>query len=195
MKRRSPALLAVVVLLGVSYLSYQESQSIKRRAALDKQVESSKPATDPDQGSKDEAEAATATTAATRDVAEGSESMARFDSLPDGSPVPPLPESAPQRVKLGVALFRYAGAQGAPASTRAKAEALALAKNAVAEAEKEFLGAVKQGDRGSAENVGWVPRGILEKSVEYEVFRLEQGALLTTPLDTPRGYWVVKRLR
>ncbi len=193
MKRRSPAILAAVVVLGVSYLSYRDLQTSKQRARAvehQKQAEATKPkATETD---KELASPSSPSTTTERLEREGS---TRFDKLADGQPVPPLPDSAPQRVKLGVAIFRYAGAQGAPESSRSKEEALILAKKALAEGEKEFALAVRHGDRGSAENIGWVPRSVLEKSVEYEVFRLETGGLLATPLDTPRGFWVVKRLR
>jgi len=40
-----------------------------------------------------------------------------------------------------------------------------------------------------------IPRGVLEPSVEYAVFTLAPGELAAEPLDTPRGFWVVRRLR
>jgi len=34
---------------------------------------------------------------------------------------------------------------------------------------------------------------VLEPSVEYAVFRLKKGEVSDVPIDTPRGFWVVKR--
>ena len=119
----------------------------------------------------------------------------RFTRLPDGSPLPPLPNSAPQKLKLGVALFRYQGTEGPPGVVRSREEALALARTAQETGSKDFAKAVAMGDRGSDENVGWMTRGVLEPAVEYSVFSLQLGEVAKEPIDTPRGFWVVKRLR
>ena len=116
-----------------------------------------------------------------------------FDFMPDGRPVPPLPGNAPNRVKLGVALFRYQGVQGAGTTTRSRAEAQALAEKAVAL--PTFKEAIAAGDPGSSINVGWISRGVLERSVEYAVFSLDKGETAQSPIDTPRGFWVVQRVR
>jgi hypothetical protein len=119
----------------------------------------------------------------------------RFSTLPDGSPVPALPEDAPQRVKLGVAIFRYAGAEGPPRSDRKKDEAARMARVAAVRGQTDFAGAVQLGDRGSDENIGWIARGILEPAVEHAVFGLDVGKTSAEPIDTPRGFWVVRRVR
>ena len=54
-----------------------------------------------------------------------------FSTLPDGSPVPKLPDSAPKRVSFGVVLFQYRGAQYARSDARSKPEALKLARETV----------------------------------------------------------------
>jgi hypothetical protein len=108
--------------------------------------------------------------------------------------VPPLPASAPKQVRLGVILFRYRGAEGSPKDAPTKAEALAKAERALEEARADFEDAVKFGDVGSTMDAGRIPRGVLERALEYAVFTLEPGKLYPAPLDTPRGYWIVRRL-
>ncbi len=105
----------------------------------------------------------------------------------------PLPSNAPKSVRLGVLLFQYRGAQFAPLSARSKQEALDAAKAAVEPARKSFKAAVKTGDPGSVEDAGRFARGVLEPSVEYEVFLLPPGSV-SEPIETPRGYWIVKRV-
>ena len=36
-------------------------------------------------------------------------------------------------------------------------------------------------------------RGFLEPAIEYVLFSLAEGTVYPEPLDTPKGYWVVKR--
>jgi len=119
----------------------------------------------------------------------------RFQLMPDGSPVPALRPDAPQRVKLGVALFRYEGTEAPPKSTRSKADALSLAQKATLKAKDDFEAAVQMGDPGSSDNLGWIGRDILEPAVEFAVFSTEMGQVASAPIDTPRGFWVVKRVR
>lgn len=121
-----------------------------------------------------------------------------FDRLPDGQPVPELPKTAPSSVKFGVVLFEYDGAQPAPghpaSKTRSKTAALELAKGTIELARTDFAAAVAKGDRGSVANAGKIARGILEPSVEYLLFTLNKGEVRSEPIDTPRGYWVVRRI-
>lgn len=118
--------------------------------------------------------------------------------MPDGSPVPPLPMSAPREVHFGVVLVSYAGAQPSPGSgrvaTRSKTDARALAEKLLATAKQDFHAAVQQGDAGSADDVGTVKLGILEPAPEYVLFTLPIDGV-GGPVDTPRGYWIVKRLQ
>lgn len=113
--------------------------------------------------------------------------------MPDGSPVPPLPPNAPRSLEFGVILVEYAGAEGARPNARSKKEAFELATKLASDAKSDFHGAVRRGDDGSADNVGRIQRGILELAVEYFVFTLPVGGV-SDPIDTPRGYWIVKRL-
>ena len=124
-------------------------------------------------------------------------------TLPDGTPVPPLPLSVPRQVRFGVVLVSYAGAQASVAGMaeghpvrpagRSKAEALLLANKLAVTAEQDFHAAVQQGDAGSGDDLGRVKLGILEPAPEYVLFTLRVGGV-AGPVDTPRGFWVVKRL-
>ena len=114
-------------------------------------------------------------------------------SLPDGTPVPALPDGAPREVKFGVVLVTYAGAQGVPASGRAKEAAREHASRLAQEAQADFRSVVHRGDSGSSEDVGRVRRGILEPAVEYALFTLPVGGV-SALIDTPRGFWIVKRI-
>ena len=104
-----------------------------------------------------------------------------------------MPTGAPRTVRLGVVLVQYAGAEGAPSSARAKPDALKHAVELAEQAKGDWKGAVKAGDSGSSEDIGRIPRGVLERTTELAVFSLDKDAL-SEPLDTPRGYWVVKRI-
>ncbi len=122
-------------------------------------------------------------------------------TMPDGTPVPPLPMGTPRQVRFGVVLVSYAGAQpsaagGGRPQTRSKADALALAQKLAVTAQTDFHSAVQQGDPGSADDVGHVKLGVLEPAPEYVLFTLsaDGGEAVAGPVDTPRGYWIVKRL-
>jgi hypothetical protein len=108
---------------------------------------------------------------------------------------PPLPATAPNDVVFGAILLTFEGAQGAPAKARSKPLALELAKRLVPSAVANFDEAAKQGDQGSTANAGSIRRGILEPSVEYALFTLEKGTVYPEPIETPRGYWIMRRIR
>jgi hypothetical protein len=112
--------------------------------------------------------------------------------MADGTSVPPLPTKAPRQVRFGVILVSYAGAQGAPPSARSKSSASDLALKLSEGARADFKGTVAKGDPGSAEDVGRVPRGVLELAPEYALFMLPVNGV-SEPIDTPKGFWIVKR--
>jgi len=116
-----------------------------------------------------------------------------FENFPDGGKVPELPASAPARVGFGAVLFAYRGAQGAPADARSKEEAKKKATEVIEVAQKDFAAAVGKGDRGSTTDAGRLPRGVIEPPIEYVLFTLEKGKVYPEPVDTPRGYWIVRR--
>src|SRR2546421_2396733 len=104
-----------------------------------------------------------------------------------------LPSGSPKMVRVGVILLQYRGAQGAPPSARSKDEALALARTLAEAARTDFKGQVSKGDPGSMDDAGRIPRGVLEPAIEYALFTLGAGGV-SEPVDTPRGYWIVKRI-
>jgi hypothetical protein len=116
-----------------------------------------------------------------------------FDTLPDGRKVPELPASAPKRVGFGVVVVGYHGAQAAPTEARSKEEAKRRAESLLVDAKHDFAAAVAKGDRGSTADAGHVPRDVLEPAVEYLLFTLQKGDVCAEPIDTPRGYWIVRR--
>lgn len=117
-----------------------------------------------------------------------------FDVLPDGKKAPPLPDTAPQSVTFGVVQFGYDGAQFANKGSRSKEQAREKARSVVELAQKDFEAAVSKGDRGSRSNVGRMHRGILEPAVEYVLFTLPKATVYGEPIDTPRGYWIIRRI-
>jgi hypothetical protein len=127
--------------------------------------------------------------------AEVSQAFTGYDTLPDGRKVPDLPADAPKRVSFGVIVVSYRGAESASENNRAKPEALTRAKQLAGEAAKDFDATVKEGDRGSTSDAGSIPRGIVEPTVEYILFTLKKGEVYGEPVDTPKGYWIVKRIQ
>lgn len=139
--------------------------------------------------------ASAAPAAESADAADGEEAAAEgFDILPDGRKAPPVPASAPQDVTFGVIVFAYQGAQFAPPGARTKEQAKQKAVAAAAEAKHDFSAAVAKGDHGSTSNAGRMPRGMLEPAAEYVLFTLKKGEVAEEPVDTPRGYWILRRI-
>lgn len=116
-----------------------------------------------------------------------------FENFPDGGKVPELPASAPARVGFGAVIFAYRGAQNAPSDARTKEEAKKKAAETIELAQKDFAAAVAKGDKGSTTDAGRLPRGVIEPPIEYVLFSLEKGKVHPEPVDTPKGYWVVRR--
>jgi hypothetical protein len=125
---------------------------------------------------------------------EGAGSSDKGYKLPDGRVPPPLAADAPRVVRIGVVLIRYQGSQLAPASAPSRDDALARAQTLATIAKADFASAVRGGDQGSAADIGAVQRGILEPGTQYVVFGLPVGGT-SEILDTPRGFWIVKRLK
>lgn len=104
-----------------------------------------------------------------------------------------LPASASKSVRFGVILIAHSAAQGAAPGARNKAAAQELAARLAEQAKTDFKAAVAAGDTGSMEDAGRIGRGVLEPESEMVLFQLEAGAV-SSPIDTPRGFWIVKRL-
>lgn len=105
----------------------------------------------------------------------------------------PLPTGGPRTVKVGVVLVSWQGAENAGTNTRPKHDALAKAQELAAVAKTDFRRAVTQGDPGSAEDIGRIPRGTLDPRTESVLFTLPSGEV-SDVIETPRGFWIVKRL-
>ena len=104
-----------------------------------------------------------------------------------------LPSGAPRSVKIGVVLVQFAGAEGAAPNARPKAEAQTIAERLGADARSDFHHAVTAGDTGSSDDIGRLPRGVLDPRTEVAVFALAPGEI-SDVLETPRGFWIVKRI-
>jgi hypothetical protein len=116
-----------------------------------------------------------------------------FETFPDGGKVPDLPDSAPQQLSFGVIQFAYQGAQFAGSDARPKEAARTKANEVLELAKHDFVAAVAKGDRGSTSDAGRIPRGVLEPPIEYVLFMLNKGTVNPTVIDTPRGFWIVRR--
>lgn len=118
-----------------------------------------------------------------------------------GSPSPlaftldaaPPQTGGPRTVKVGVVLVSWHGAENAGTNTRPKADAATKAQELAAIAKTDFRRAVTQGDPGSAEDIGRIPRGTLDPRTESVLFTLPSGEV-SDPIETSRGFWIVKRL-
>ena len=153
---------------------------------------------DADASAKPSAEAGAATNATDAGTGLFSEAgllvgdLKELDDPGDGGPSS-LPSNAPRQVHVGVILVTYSGAQGAPATARSKTDAKDLAARLAADAKTDFHGAVQRGDSGSSDDIGRVPRGVLEAPTELVVFTLSAGTV-SDVIETPRGFWIVKRI-
>lgn len=114
-------------------------------------------------------------------------------TLPDGDAAPPVGAEAPKSVSFGVIVVTFKGAQAAPANARTRDEAATIAKQLAEEAKADFKAAVAKGDKGSMENAGRMPRGMLEPAPEFVLFNLAKGAV-SEPVETPRGFWIMQRI-
>jgi len=105
---------------------------------------------------------------------------------------PSLPAGAPKLVSFGVVLVTYRGAQGARADARSKEVARTVAEDVAEKAKTDFAAAMKLGDIGF-DDAGEMPRGVLEPGPEAALFALAAGEV-SPPVDSPRGYYVFKRI-
>ena len=110
-----------------------------------------------------------------------------------GEAAPPLAGDVPKSIVFGVILVTYKGAQGAPPGARSRDEALELAKQLAVDAKQDFKATVARGDKGSMENAGRMPRGMIEPAPEFVLFSLPKDGV-SDPVDTPRGFWIVRRI-
>jgi hypothetical protein len=104
-----------------------------------------------------------------------------------------LPATSPKMVRFGVILVQYRGAEVVTPAPRSRQEAFALARSIAQAAKTDFKSQVEKGDPGSMDDAGSIPRGVLEPAVEYALFTLKAGEV-SDPIDTPRGFWIVRRI-
>jgi hypothetical protein len=116
-----------------------------------------------------------------------------FETFADGGKVPELPNSAPMQLSFGVVQFTYQGAQFADSNARSKEQSRQKAEATLELAKQDFAAAVSKGDRGSTTDAGRIPRGVLEAPIEYVLFTLDKRTVHPKVIDTPRGYWIVRR--
>jgi len=124
---------------------------------------------------------------------DGGITLGLTETLDGDTPGSALPSGAPKMVRFGVILVQYRGAQGAPASSRSKDEASSLAKSLAEAAKVDFKAQVAKGDPGSMDDAGKIPRGVLEPASEFALFTMTPGST-SSPIDTPRGFWIVRRI-
>lgn len=110
-------------------------------------------------------------------------------SIPSFAPI----DRSLKSVRIGVVILQFAGAQRASAGARSKSAAWELAQHLAPDAKTDFHGAVQRGDNGSTDDLGRIGKGILEPNVEAAIFSLPSGGV-SDVLETPTGFWIVKRL-
>jgi hypothetical protein len=110
----------------------------------------------------------------------------------DGSTPEPLPKSAPSTVRFAVMLVTYRGAEQADQQPRTREQALTLAKKLAEEAKTDFLEAGKRADV-LVPDAGTLQQGVLEPAPQALLFGSEVGSV-SGPVDSPRGFYVFKRL-
>jgi parvulin-like peptidyl-prolyl isomerase len=181
------AALAAALVLGLRPKRAPEPTPAPKPSATAHASASASPAPSASAAPKEEGADGAAAVSGEPGVTEG------FENFPDGGKVPELPASAPARVGFGAVVFAYRGAQGAPSDARSKEDAKKKAIETLELAQKDFAAAVAKGDRGSTTDAGRLPRGVIEPPIEYVLFTLEKGKVYPEPVDTPKGYWVVRR--
>lgn len=187
MQRAVPALFIALVLAAVGYLFAHNE-----RGTSSPETAAAQPTASPTASATDSPAAAQTEHP---DAGVTAPPQSELDKVLGGGPVPPLPNDAPSKVGIAVILFTHAQAQLAGKHARSKKEAFRLAQEILPQARENFKEAVKHGDPGSTDDAGTVPRGVLEPALQYVVYTLEKGQVFPEPVDTPRGYWVVKRTR
>lgn len=170
-------------------------------------IESTNPRPRKDPAAGGDAGAADASAAPTSTNADAATAAVEFDaglpaidldaglpsSLSLGLDAAALPTGGPRTVKVGVVLVSWQGAENAGTSSRSKADAMAKAQELAALAKTDFRRAVTQGDPGSSEDIGRIPRGTLDPRTEAVLFTLPSGEV-SDVIETARGFWIVKRL-
>ncbi len=191
MQRPQPtlALAGALLVAGLLVVAFRASRSYR----VPEQPAASAPAKPPEPARSAEPSPVDAVGSVELEAPTAPSPFVGFDTLPDGRKVPPLPADAPNKVSFGVVVVTYRGAEGASVAAPPKNEAYLRAKRLVDDAKRDFDDAVKKGDHGSLADAGSIPRGVVEPALEYVLFTLKKGEVYGDPVDTPRGYFVVRR--
>jgi len=187
MQRSTAALLGLgflAALTGVILVSHDSPKPAKPKAAPSATASAKPPASASASASVDAGPPADAGLAP---------STEGFETFADGGRVPDLPSSAPQELSFGVVQFTYQGAQFAAGDARSREASRQKAEAILELAKQDFAAAVAKGDRGSTSDAGRIPRGVLEPPIEYVLFTLNKRTVYPMVIDTPRGYWIVRR--
>jgi len=187
MQRSTAALLGLGFLAALTGVILISHDSPKPDPAKAKPTASAAPSAKPAASASASVDAGTPDDAGAVPFTEG------FETFADGGKVPDLPNSAPQQLSFGVVQFTYQGAQFAGSDARSKELSRQKAEATLELAKQDFAAAVSKGDRGSTSDAGRIPRGVLEPPIEYVLFTLDKRTVYPTVIDTPRGYWIVRR--
>jgi hypothetical protein len=191
MQRSTAALLGLgflAALTGVILISHDSPKAGPAKAKPTASAEpSAKPSASPSASASASAAASAPEDAGIAPFTEG------FETFADGGKVPELPNSAPQQLSFGVVQFTYQGAQFADSSARSKEQSRQKAEATLELAKHDFAAAVSKGDRGSTSDAGRIPRGVLEPPIEYVLFTLDKRTVYPAVIDTPRGFWIIRR--
>ncbi len=106
---------------------------------------------------------------------------------------PSLPAEAPKKVRFGVVLIQYRGAQGAAPTARSKDAALALARELSEVAKTDFKAAIEKGDKGVDRRPRLHPARRARARAGVRAVQPPQGGV-SGPVDTPRGFWIARRI-
>jgi hypothetical protein len=192
MQRAISVALSIAAVALSAVLAFKSAPGVFQTATASGGEVSRDAGSSPRSGEKPQADAGASTAdlvpSPSADVPEGGPRLA------EGTGAAPLENGAPKHVRFGVILVTYEGAEGAPErGARHRSDALALATRLADDARADFHGAVARGDNGSVDDVGTVARGVLEPGSEAVLFALPVGGV-SGVVDTPRGFWIVKRL-
>ncbi len=191
MQRSTAALLGLGFLAALTGVILVSHDSPKAGPAKAKSAASAAPSAKP--GASASASASASVDAGAPDDAGLVPFTEGFETFADGGKVPELPNSAPQQLSFGVVQFTYQGAQFAGSDARPRELARQKAEATLELAKHDFAAAVSKGDRGSTADAGRIPRGVLEPPIEYVLFTLDKRTVYPAVIDTPRGYWIVRR--
>ena len=107
---------------------------------------------------------------------------------------PALPAEAPKKVRFGVMLDPVPWRAGRGADRALQGRRAGARQGARRGGQDGLQGRHREGRQGvRLDDLGYIPRGVLEPAPEYELFSLPKGGV-SGPVDTPRGFWIARRI-